>query len=57
MRVEFDTHADTGSRRSTARRAAPEPERLGALNPRYNFDNFIIGNSNRFGCAASMAVG
>ncbi len=27
------------------------------LNSRYNFDNFIIGNSNRFGCAASMAVG
>lgn len=27
------------------------------LNLRYNFDNFIIGNSNRFACAASMAVG
>ncbi|MES2201438.1 MAG: chromosomal replication initiator protein DnaA [candidate division FCPU426 bacterium] len=27
------------------------------LNQRYNFDNFIIGNSNRFACAASMAVG
>jgi chromosomal replication initiator protein len=27
------------------------------LNPRYVFDNFIIGNSNRFACAASMAVG
>jgi chromosomal replication initiator protein len=27
------------------------------LNPRYDFDSFIIGNSNRFACAASMAVG
>ncbi len=27
------------------------------LNSRYKFENFIIGNSNRFACAASMAVG
>jgi chromosomal replication initiator protein len=27
------------------------------LNFRYDFENFIIGNSNRFACAASMAVG
>ena len=27
------------------------------LSPRYTFDKFIIGNSNRFACAASMAVG
>ncbi len=26
------------------------------LSPRYTFDKFIVGNSNRFGCAASMAV-
>jgi chromosomal replication initiator protein len=31
--------------------------RLGIpLSPRYIFENFIIGNSNRFACAASMAV-
>jgi chromosomal replication initiator protein len=27
------------------------------LSPRYTFDKFIVGNSNRFGCAASAAVG
>ena len=26
------------------------------LNPKYRFDNFIIGNSNRFAHAASLAV-
>lgn len=28
----------------------------GRLNPKYRFDNFIIGNSNRFAHAASLAV-
>jgi chromosomal replication initiator protein len=28
----------------------------GKLNPKYRFDNFIIGNSNRFAHAASLAV-
>jgi chromosomal replication initiator protein len=27
------------------------------LSPRYTFDKFIVGNSNRFACAASAAVG
>lgn len=27
-----------------------------ALNPRFTFDNFVIGPSNRFSCAASLAV-
>lgn len=31
-----------------------EPKRK--LNPKYRFDNFIIGNSNRFAHAASLAV-
>jgi chromosomal replication initiator protein len=36
---------DTGSRRSDSR-----------LNPKYNFDNFVIGGSNRFAHAAAVAV-
>ena len=37
----------------------PSPEiRTGLpLSPRYTFDKFIVGNSNRFACAASAAVG
>jgi chromosomal replication initiator protein len=35
----------------TARRGDPTP-----LNPRYNFDTYVIGASNRFAHAASLAV-
>ncbi|MFN2460613.1 MAG: chromosomal replication initiator protein DnaA [Candidatus Velthaea sp.] len=38
-------------------RPAPHDElRLGNLNPRYSFEEFVIGNSNRFAHAASQAV-
>jgi chromosomal replication initiator protein len=30
--------------------------RVGNLNPRYTFDDFVVGNSNRFAHAASQAV-
>jgi chromosomal replication initiator protein len=36
--------------------APPEDLRLGNLNPRYSFDEFVVGNSNRFAHAASQAV-
>jgi chromosomal replication initiator protein len=35
---------------------APEELRQGNLNPRYTFDEFVVGNSNRFAHAASQAV-
>lgn len=36
--------------------SVPEELRIGNLNPRYTFDDFVIGNSNRFAHAASQAV-
>ena len=36
---------------------SPEIQAGLPLNKRYTFDKFIVGNSNRFACAASAAVG
>ncbi len=36
---------------------APVYDLEARLVPRYTFDNFVVGQSNRFACAAAMAVG
>src|SRR6187402_3649704 len=37
--------------------SSPSPRRADSrLNPKYNFDNFVIGGSNRFAHAAAVAV-
>ncbi len=38
------------------RRSGPAAEDLFSLNPKYTFETFVIGNSNRFAHAASLAV-
>ena len=61
LRVVVDPGPGTESVQTAvpaARPVAPQPEelRIGNLNPRYTFDDFVIGNSNRFAHAASQAV-
>jgi chromosomal replication initiator protein len=59
LRVVVDPGAGTESVATAvpARPAAVTEElRVGNLNPRYTFDDFVIGNSNRFAHAASQAV-
>ncbi len=45
----------SGSSESTKRRSKPVMTG-GTLNPRYTFENFVVGNSNRLAHAASLAV-
>jgi chromosomal replication initiator protein len=59
LRVVVDPGAGTESVATAVPARAPavtEELRVGNLNPRYTFDDFVIGNSNRFAHAASQAV-
>jgi chromosomal replication initiator protein len=60
LRVVVDPGAGTQTPATAvpaAKPAAPVDElRIGHLNPRYTFDDFVIGNSNRFAHAAAQAV-
>jgi chromosomal replication initiator protein len=58
LRVVVDPGSGTESIATAvpARPAAVADVPVGNLNPRYTFDDFVVGNSNRFAHAASQAV-
>ena len=48
--------AEHGGRVTPLARTRPRPYPPARLNPKYTFDSFVIGNSNRFAHAAAFAV-
>src|SRR5208282_4503739 len=54
--VETQEHSESAPAAAPARPAPSEEVRPGNLNPRYTFDEFVVGNSNRFAHAAAQAV-
>ncbi len=47
---------DNNSNQQTSKSIVVNDEMSSTLNPKYTFDSFVIGNSNRFAHAASLAV-
>ncbi|MEA2285379.1 MAG: chromosomal replication initiator protein [Solirubrobacteraceae bacterium] len=62
VRPGEEVPAVTGARRSAVRRAAapqpapPEEDPGRSLNPKYTFEQFVIGDANRFAHAAALSV-
>ena len=56
IRVAFAGAVDSGAERKGIAHAPSETASGGGLNPRYSFDQFIIGDGNRLAHAASLAV-
>ncbi|GMA21577.1 chromosomal replication initiator protein DnaA [Arsenicicoccus piscis] len=54
--VSGPTELGTGSGVGGYRRSVPQESTDSALNPKYTFDTFVIGSSNRFAHAAAVAV-
>ena len=55
-RDEDDGYAEHGGQVMPLARTRPRPHPPARLNPKYTFDSFVIGNSNRFAHAAAFAV-
>lgn len=54
-RREANAHP-TVDRRIPREKPAHDPDREASLNPKYTFENFVIGSSNRFANGAAVAV-
>ncbi len=52
----FDAYASALSRASRPLAAEERPRRSTPLNPKYTFENFVVGKSNQFAHAAARAV-
>jgi chromosomal replication initiator protein len=55
LRVQLTVAAAIGTAAAVSEPVPPETKELG-LNPKYTFDLFVIGSSNRFAHAAALAV-
>ncbi|OYO25388.1 chromosomal replication initiation protein [Enemella dayhoffiae] len=56
-RIDPEPSATEPQRRTPSRAATPHPTTIDSrLNPKYSFENFVIGSSNRFAHAAAVAV-
>ncbi|TAN62310.1 chromosomal replication initiator protein DnaA [bacterium] len=59
VRIEFSIQEEAPPNTAALPAAGSHPEKTAAspgLNPRYTFNNFVVGPSNRFSHAAAMAV-
>ena len=54
--VEDQPYIDTSTVSASLDQNNTAPRAPGRLNPKYSFDNFVIGGSNRFAHAAAVAV-
>ncbi|MBN4050028.1 chromosomal replication initiator protein DnaA [Nitrospira defluvii] len=62
MSIQFEIHPDQASpqmnedKLSSISKNGSKGKARGNLNPRYNFDSFVVGSSNQFAHAASLKV-